>query len=137
MTETAADTTRTGGVVPTALEAAVTTTDHLRIGRAWLASGALLLVASLVAGLLVSVERMDLTGMAVFGDVDSLFRFWSAYRVGLVLLVVVLLVVLVTAKRGLLVLRSERATRSKLGIGVAISSILVVFEGTTTTVHTI
>ncbi|MDP6215395.1 MAG: hypothetical protein QGI41_10710, partial [Acidimicrobiales bacterium] len=89
MTETAADTTRMGGVVPTALEAAVTTTDHLRIGRAWLASGALLLVASLVAGLLVSVERMDLTGMAVFGDVDSLFRFWSAYRVGLVLLVVV------------------------------------------------
>ena len=89
MTETTADTTRTGDVVPTALEAAVTTTDHLRIGRAWLASGVLLLVVSLVAGLMVSAERMDLTGMAVFGDVDSLFRFWSAYRVGFVLLAVV------------------------------------------------
>ena len=93
MTETAADTTRTGDDVPTALEAAVTTTDHLRIGRAWIASGVLFLVASLVAGLLVSLERMDLSGMAVFGDADSLFRFWSAYRVGIVLLAVVPVVI--------------------------------------------
>ncbi|MBC8195665.1 MAG: cbb3-type cytochrome c oxidase subunit I [Acidimicrobiia bacterium] len=92
-TETAADTTRTGDVVPTALEAAVTTTDHLRIGRAWIASGVLFLVASLVAGLLVSLERMDLSGMALFGSVDTLFRLWSAYRVGIVLLAVVPIIV--------------------------------------------
>ena len=93
MTETAVDTTRAADVVPTALEAVATTTDHLRIGRAWITSGVLFLAASLVAGFLVGLERMDLSGMAVFGDADSLFRFWSAYRVGVVLLAVVPIIV--------------------------------------------
>ncbi len=86
MTETPADTPQPGRAAPTALESAVSTTDHLSLGRAWIGSGAILIVVSLVAGLLVSLERMDLDGLALFASPDALFQFWSAHRVGLVLL---------------------------------------------------
>ena len=94
MSETAADTTGGAGVVPpTSLEAAVTTTDHLVVGRAWIASGALFLVVSLLAGLLANLERLDLAGVGLFGSADEFFQFWSAHRVGFVLLAVVPVIV--------------------------------------------
>ena len=68
----------------TALERVVTSTDANTLGRYWLGAGSLTLLASLVAGVLVALERLDLGGAEVFGSADEIFQFWSAYRVGLV-----------------------------------------------------
>ena len=73
----------------TALERVVTSTDANTLGRYWLGAGSLALLASLVAGVLVALERLDLSGAEVFGSADEVFQFWSAHRVSLVLLAVV------------------------------------------------
>ena len=77
----------------TALERVVTSTDANTLGRYWLGAGSLTLLASLVAGVLVALERLDLGGAEVFGSADEIFQFWSAYRVGLVLLAIVPIIV--------------------------------------------
>ena len=73
----------------TALERVVTSTDANTLGRYWLGAGSLTLLASLVAGVLVALERLDLGGAQVFGSADEVFQFWSAHRVGFVLLAIV------------------------------------------------
>ena len=73
----------------TALERVVTSTDANTLGRYWLGAGSLALLASLLAGVLVALERLDLGGAEVFGSADEAFQFWSAHRVGLVLLAIV------------------------------------------------
>jgi heme/copper-type cytochrome/quinol oxidase subunit 1 len=73
----------------TALERVVTSTDANTLGRYWIGAGSLTLLASLVAGVLVALERLDLGGTEVFGSADEIFQFWSAHRVGFVLLAIV------------------------------------------------
>ena len=85
-TDTAEEVSDAVPAAPSALEGAVTTTDPAVLPRYWMVSGGLGLLASVVAGLLVGLERLDLATMDVFGSADELFQFWSAFRVGLVFL---------------------------------------------------
>lgn len=60
-----------------------TTTDHKRIGRLFVGSGLVLLLATSVLGLLLGLERADET--AALLDGGALLQLFQAYRVGLVL----------------------------------------------------
>jgi heme/copper-type cytochrome/quinol oxidase subunit 1 len=59
--------------------------DHVRIGRLFLGGSLIGLVASLVVGLLVDIERISATEVDVL-DADVLTQLLSAHRFGLVLL---------------------------------------------------
>lgn len=59
--------------------------DHLRIGRLFIGGSLLGLIASLVVGLLLDVERITPTEVDVL-DADVLVQMLSAHRLGLVLL---------------------------------------------------
>jgi len=66
---------------------ALTTTDHKRIGRLWLRSGALMLIGAVVLGVLLGIERLDSDSTDVFGGENAFFQMWALYRIGLALLV--------------------------------------------------
>lgn len=66
---------------------ALTTTDHKRIGRLWLRSGLLALLAATIVGVVLSVENSNSSPDDIFGGVNSYFQYFSLYRFGLVLLV--------------------------------------------------
>ena len=70
----------------TALEEAITSTDPVTLAKVWGMGGMTAVLVGLVAGLLVSLERLDLNGAGVFGSADEVFQFWSVHRVALVLL---------------------------------------------------
>ena len=87
---TTTDTAAASDSSPTALEEAVTSTDPTTLSKVWgFGSGALILLGS-IAGLLVGLERLDLGSANVFDGADGMFQFWSAHRVALVLLGVLL-----------------------------------------------
>jgi heme/copper-type cytochrome/quinol oxidase subunit 1 len=67
----------------------LTTTDHKRIGRIWLGAGVLLLVAAVVLGVLLGLERLDADSVDIFGGDNAYFQMWALYRIGLALLVAV------------------------------------------------
>ncbi len=67
---------------------ALTTTDHKRIGRLWLRSGVLALLAATIVGAILSIENSNSSADDLFGGVNNYFQFFSLYRFGLVLLVV-------------------------------------------------
>ncbi|MCQ3807681.1 MAG: cbb3-type cytochrome c oxidase subunit I [Acidimicrobiaceae bacterium] len=67
---------------------ALTTTDHKRIGRLWLRSGVLALLAATIVGVVLTVENSNSSADDIFGGVNNYFQYFSAYRFGLVLLVV-------------------------------------------------
>ena len=66
---------------------ALTTTDHKRIGRMWLASGIVFFVAAAVIGVMLGIENVDAGGVDLFGGRNNYFQYWSLYRLGLALLV--------------------------------------------------
>ncbi len=70
----------------TALEEVITSTDPVTLAKVWGMGGMTAVLVGLVAGLLVSLERLDLDGAGVFGSADEVFQFWSVHRVALVLL---------------------------------------------------
>ena len=70
----------------TALEEAITSTDPVTLSKVWGMGGMIAVLVGLAAGLLVSLERLNLEGAGIFGSGDELFQFWSAHRVALVLL---------------------------------------------------
>ncbi|MEO2155596.1 MAG: cbb3-type cytochrome c oxidase subunit I, partial [Acidimicrobiales bacterium] len=70
----------------TAVEEAITSTDPVTLSKVWGMGGMTAVLVGLVAGLLVSLERLDLESAGIFGSGDELFQFWSAHRVALVLL---------------------------------------------------
>ena len=74
---------------PSMLERLATGTDHLFLGRMWTTAAGFFLLITLVIGVLVGIERVDLGGTVLFGSGDEYFQFWTLYRVGLVLLGVV------------------------------------------------
>lgn len=61
----------------------VTTTDHKRIGRLYVGTGLVLLIATSVLGLLLGLERVDDSSALL--DANALLQLFQAYRVGLVL----------------------------------------------------
>ena len=67
------------------LAAIVGSGDHVRVGRLFLGGSIIGLVASLVVGLLLDVERITPTDVDVL-DADVLVQLTSAHRLGLVLL---------------------------------------------------
>ena len=67
----------------TALEEAITSTDPVTLAKVWGMGGMTAVLVGLVAGLLVSLERLDLDGAGVFGSADEVFQFWSVHRVAL------------------------------------------------------
>lgn len=69
------------------LYAALTTTDHKRIGRLWLRSGILFLVGAVVLAVLVGIEGTDAESTDLFGGDNAYFQMWALYRIGLALLV--------------------------------------------------
>ena len=69
------------------LHAALTTTDHKRIGRMWLRVGVLLVVAAAVLGVLLGVESTDAGAVDLFGGRNAYFQMTALYRLGLALLV--------------------------------------------------
>ena len=70
----------------TALEEVITSTDPVTLAKVWAMGGMTAVLVGLVAGMLVSLERLDLDGAGVFGSADEVFQFWSVHRVALVLL---------------------------------------------------
>lgn len=67
---------------------ALTTTDHKRIGRLWLRSGLLGLLAATLIGVVLTIENSNSSPDDIFGGINSYFQYFSLYRFGLVLLVV-------------------------------------------------
>ncbi len=61
--------------------------NHLTIGRLWLAGAALFLLLTVVAGVLLGVERITLDDLEILGN-DGAAQFFSLYRVGITFLVV-------------------------------------------------
>jgi heme/copper-type cytochrome/quinol oxidase subunit 1 len=68
------------------LASIVGTGDHLRIGRLYLGASFLGLIAALVTGLLLDVERVSDTSIDLFGSTNSLVQAMSFQRFGLVFL---------------------------------------------------
>ncbi len=68
---------------------ALTTTDHKRIGRLWLRSGLLMLLAGTVLGVVLSIENSNSSPDDIFRGVNGFFQGFAMYRFGLVLLVAV------------------------------------------------
>ncbi len=66
---------------------ALTTTDHKRIGRLWLRSGLLGLLAATIVGVVLTIENSNSSPDDIFGGINSYFQYFSLYRFGLVLLV--------------------------------------------------
>lgn len=60
----------------------VTTTDHKRIGRLYIGSGLVALIATAALGLVLGLERADESANLL--DADALLQAFQAYRVGLV-----------------------------------------------------
>ncbi|MDE0700213.1 MAG: hypothetical protein F4Y27_08400 [Acidimicrobiaceae bacterium] len=67
---------------------ALTTTDHKRIGRLWLRSGLLGLLAATLLGVVLTIENSNSSPDDIFGGINSFFQYFNLYRFGLVLLVV-------------------------------------------------
>ncbi len=65
----------------------VTTTDHKRIGRLYVGSGLLALLATTVLGVLLGLERSDDANALL--NADALLQMFQAYRVGLVFAAVI------------------------------------------------
>jgi heme/copper-type cytochrome/quinol oxidase subunit 1 len=91
---TAIDTHVSAGAAPAdadrgwaGIAAWLTTTDHKRIGRMYVAVSLLALVGVSTVGLLLGLERADTTSDLV--DAGAVAQLFSAYRVGLVFCVVV------------------------------------------------
>lgn len=66
----------------------MTSADHKRIGRLFVGAGLLVLLATVVVGVLLAVERIDVTWYTLF-DEDSAAQLFTAFRVGLAFGVVV------------------------------------------------
>jgi len=79
-------TDETGSTGSTVLEEAVTSTDPTVLAKVWGFGGMTSVLLGAVAGLLVGLERLDLTSADLLGSADEVFQFWSAHRVALVLL---------------------------------------------------
>ena len=77
----------------TVVERIVTTTESGTLSRYWMVSALVGLLFSSVAGLLVSLERIDLSSASIFSTADDVFQFWTAHRVALVLIAVLPLMV--------------------------------------------
>ncbi|MCY4458504.1 MAG: cbb3-type cytochrome c oxidase subunit I [Acidimicrobiaceae bacterium] len=67
---------------------ALTTTDHKRIGRLWLRSSLLMLLAVAVVGVLLRIEDINSSPDDIFAGTNNYFQFFGLYRLGMVLLVV-------------------------------------------------
>ncbi len=67
----------------------LTTTDHKMLGMMYVRLSMLFGVAILGIGAVVGIERSQPDSIDLFGSVDQFFQAWTAYRVGLVFLVVV------------------------------------------------
>jgi len=68
------------------LAAVVGTGDHLRVGRLYLGAACLGLIAVLVVGLLLDLERVSDTSIEVFGSSNSVLQALSFQRFGLLFL---------------------------------------------------
>jgi cytochrome o ubiquinol oxidase subunit 1 len=66
----------------------MTSADHKRIGRLFVGAGLLALLATVVVGVLLAVERIDVTWYMLF-DEDAAPQLFTAFRVGLAFGVVV------------------------------------------------
>ena len=82
-----AETTGPGGPAD-GLYGLLSSSNHSTIGRLWILSSVPLLVATLVVGVLVGIERVDGADVDLFGGVNEYFRYWTLFRVALPLLVV-------------------------------------------------
>lgn len=71
----------------TGLFDALTTTDHKRVGRLWLRSGLVMLLAITIIGVVVRIEYITSSPDSVFGGINSFFQYFNLYRIGLALLV--------------------------------------------------
>jgi cytochrome c oxidase subunit 1 len=74
-------------VEPRGVVAVLGTGSHLTIGRLWLAGAAVFLLLTVVAGVLLGIERITLDELEVLGN-DGAAQFFSLYRVGITFLVV-------------------------------------------------
>jgi heme/copper-type cytochrome/quinol oxidase subunit 1 len=92
MTETRPETdaTATGPapVSPT-LDAILATGDHKLIGRMWIASGSLFLLAAVVVSLIGAIETIDLASFSIVRNADGFAQLWSVGREGLMFAAVV------------------------------------------------
>ncbi len=73
----------------TGVFAALSTTDHKRIGRLWLWSALLLLVGMALVSFVLRLEEFNQDPEDIFAGFNNYFQFFTLYRLGMVLLVVV------------------------------------------------
>lgn len=67
------------------LDGLVSTADHKTIGRLWIGSGLVFLLASLVVSVVVGIEAADLSGLSIVSDGDEFTQLWSLGRTVLLL----------------------------------------------------
>jgi hypothetical protein len=100
--------------------------DHKRIGRLFLGTSFVGLVATLVAGLVLDVERISDTSVEIFGSQNALVQALSFQRFGLVFLFALpallgLAMVVVPLQVGASTLAFARSAASRSGAGSSVA----------------
>ena len=67
----------------------VASNDHKMIGRLWIGTSLLFMLAAVVLGVVSNIERVSLDGIDVFGDVPTYFQTWTLFRTAAVFMVIV------------------------------------------------
>ena len=122
---------------PTGFFAVISTTDHKRIGSLWLWSAMVFLVGMALVSFVLRVEDLNGDPENIFAGFNNYFQFFSLYRLGMVLLVVVplfvgLATVIVPMQVGATNIAFPRAAHSALWlflIGAGITLVSAVSVG--------
>lgn len=67
----------------------VASNDHKMVGRLWIGTSLLFLLAAAILGVVSSIERVSLDEIDVFGDVSTYFQAWVLLRTAAIFMVVV------------------------------------------------
>ena len=66
----------------------ISSSDHTTIGRLWVYTSVIVLVAMAAVGAIVGIEGIDAADVDLFGGTNEYFRYWSLHRMGFALLAV-------------------------------------------------
>lgn len=67
----------------------VASNDHKMIGRLWIGTSLLFMLATVVLGVVSNIERISLDGVDVFGDIATYFQAWTLFRTAAVFMVII------------------------------------------------
>ena len=64
----------------------ISSSDHTTIGRLWVYTSVLIIVATAAVGAIVGIEGLDAADVDLFGGTNEYFRYWSLHRIGIAFL---------------------------------------------------